>query len=126
MLETFSYTAVTLMIASYWFQIYKIHVHKEVRDLSLIYYVLLAIGFSILSFTAYIEGSNIFLTKQIGTLIPVLIIISQIVYHKKDTWHDENCTTCSNCNFNLESHWNYCPNCRQAVEETPDESSTQN
>ena len=73
-----------------WFQICKIHVHKEVRDLSMTYHVFLALGFGILTYTAWVENSLIFLVKQIATTVPVLIIIGQIIYHKDDTWIDED------------------------------------
>ena len=83
-LKTFSWIAVVLLSTSYWFQIYKIHIHKEVRDLSMAYHVLLAIGFGILTWTAWAENSTIFVVKQIATTVPVMIIIAQIVYHKND------------------------------------------
>ena len=83
-----SWVAIFLLAMSYWFQIWKIHVHKEVRDLSLPYHILLALGFGILTWQAYIDGSVVFIVKQIATTIPVLILIGQILYHKKDTWKD--------------------------------------
>lgn len=87
-LDVLSWIAIGILSVSYWFQIWKIHVHKEVRDISLMYNVLLAIGFGILGVTAYQEGSVIFLVKQIVTTIPVIIIIFQVVYHKNDGWED--------------------------------------
>ena len=62
--------------------------HKEVRDISLTYNILLAFGFGILGITAYEEGSLIFLVKQIVTTIPVIIIVIQVIYHKNDRWED--------------------------------------
>ena len=106
-----SWMAIAFLCVSYWFQIYKIHKHREVRDLSLIYHVLLAIGFGILIFTAYDEGSLIFLVKQIATFTPVVIIIYQIWYHKRDRWHDEEDPYCKNCKKELEPLWKYCPYC---------------
>ena len=85
-MEILSWIAVALLAISYWFQVYKIHVHKEVRDLSITYHVMLALGFGILAVTAYVEGSTIFLIKQISTTIPVLVILGQIFYHKGDKW----------------------------------------
>ncbi len=85
-LELLSWIAIVILSVSYWFQIWKIHVHKEVRDISLAYNILLAIGFGILGFTAYHEGSTIFLVKQIATTIPVVIIVIQVIYHRNDRW----------------------------------------
>lgn len=110
-----SWIAIMLLSVSYWFQIWRIHVHKEVRDLSLTYHILLAIGFAMLAVTATIEGSVIFLTKQILTTIPVLIIIGQILYHKEDRWHDDADPDCSSCARELEPQWKHCPYCGEAT-----------
>lgn len=110
-MQILSWTAIFLLSISYWFQIYKIHQHKEVRDLSMTYHVMLAMGFGILTYTAYAENSTIFLVKQIATTIPVLIIIAQIIYHKDDHWHDENDDFCKGCGMELEQDWNACPYC---------------
>jgi len=105
-----SWVAIFILALSYWFQIYKIHVHKEVRDLSIIYHVLLAIGFSLLTYQAYLEDSKIFITKQILTTIPVIIIIFQIWYHRKDKWHDDQDKFCK-CGKEIELDWIRCPYC---------------
>ena len=110
-LKMLSWIAVVILSVSYWFQIWKIHIHREVRDLSLIYHILLATGFGILAITAYYEGSLIFLVKQIATTLPVVIIISQILYHKQDHWHDDLNPSCQGCQEELESDWDYCPYC---------------
>ena len=110
-MQALSWIAVVILSASYWFQIWKIHVHKEVRDLSMTYHILLATGFGILTFTAYQEGSIIFIIKQIATTVPVIIIISQIIYHKDDRWHDEEDPYCKECNRELEVNWRYCAYC---------------
>ena len=81
LMQILSWSAVLILSVSYWFQIWKIHVHKEVRDLSMTYHVLLATGFGILTYTAWLEGSTIFLAKQIMTTIPVCVIIGQIITH---------------------------------------------
>lgn len=60
-IQIISWIAVLILSISYWFQIWKIHVHREVRDISLIYNILLAVGFGILAFTAYQERSVFFL-----------------------------------------------------------------
>jgi uncharacterized protein with PQ loop repeat len=78
-----SWIAIIILSSSYWFQIVKIMKVKEVRDISLTYHILLAIGFSILIYTAHIEDSFIFLMKQILTTIPVVIIIGQILHYRR-------------------------------------------
>ena len=106
-----SWIAIAALASSYWFQIWKIHKHKEVRDLSVPYHILLAFGFGMLIVTAIVEDSFIFLVKQIATFVPVIIIIGQIIYHQKDEWHDEDDTTCSKCSNELEPQWRFCPDC---------------
>jgi len=110
-LVIFSWAAILLLSISYWFQIWKIHVHKEVRDISLVYHFLLAIGFGILIFTAYYENSLIFTVKQIATFIPVVVIIIQIMIHKKDHWHDNIDSSCCKCRKEIELDWDYCAYC---------------
>ncbi len=111
-IKILSWAAVVLLSTSYWFQIYKIQIHKEVRDLSMIYHVMLAMGFGILTLTAWIENSTIFLVKQIATTIPVVVIIGQIIYHKNDRWVDNSDPNCLQCNEDLEPDWITCPYCR--------------
>ena len=110
-LTIISWIAIGILSISYWFQIWKIHVHKEVRDISLSYNVLLAIGFGILGVTAYVEKSLIFLVKQVVTTLPVIIIIGQVIYHKNDRWHDNADPDCASCDEELEIYWAYCPFC---------------
>jgi len=108
-----SWIAVFILALSYWFQIWKIHVHKEVRDLSIPYHVGLVIGFCLLSYQAYVEQSTIFLVKQISVIVPVSIIIGQILYHREDKWHDESDKVCEN-GHELEPDWNRCPYCKNS------------
>ena len=112
-MQIVSWVAIVLLSTSYWFQIWKIHVHKEVRDLSMTYHILLALGFGILTWTAWIEGSTIFVVKQISTTVPVLVIIGQILYHKDDHWHDENDPNCHKCHQEMEPYWKHCAYCGQ-------------
>jgi hypothetical protein len=111
MLKIISWIAIVFLSISYWFQIWKIHVHREVRDISLTYNILLALGFSILTFTAYEEHSTIFLIKQIATTIPVVIIIFQVIYHRNDRWYDPNLPYCKKCKKVMEEKWRFCPFC---------------
>ena len=110
-----SWIAIIALAFSYWFQIWKIHVHKEVRDLSIPYHFLLALGFGLLTYQAYIEGSTIFLVKQILTTIPVIVIIGQIYYHRKDRWHDKKDDLCQFCQEELEPDWKNCPYCGNLI-----------
>lgn len=111
LLEILSWSAIIVLSISYWFQIWKIHIHREVRDISLTYNVLLAIGFGILTITAYQEKSLIFLVKQISTTIPVIIIIFQVLYHKDDHWHEEDEVDCTSCKKEMEPFWSHCAYC---------------
>lgn len=106
-----SWVAIFFLSISYWFQIYKIYIHKEVRDLSITYHIFLALGFGILIWTAWEEDSIIFLVKQIATFIPVIILISQILYHRCDHWHDDCDIVCPSCQRGLELEWRWCPYC---------------
>src|SRR5690606_19179613 len=111
MLKIFSWIAIVFLSISYWFQIWKIHVHREVRDISLTSNIVLAVGFGILTFTAYEEHSVIFFVKQVATTIPVLIIIFQVIYHRKDRWYDPDMAFCPGCKEVLEKRWKFCPFC---------------
>lgn len=118
-LTVLSWVAIMVLSLGYWFQIWKIHVHKEVRDISLAYNVLLAVGFGILTFTALEEGSLIFLVKQIMTTIPVIVIILQVLYHKNDRWHDTRLKKCEHCSRILERYWKFCGHCGEKTEKKP-------
>lgn len=110
-MKILSWCAVFLLSISYWFQIWKIHIHQEVRDLSMPFHILLATGFGILTYTAFVEDSMIFLVKQIMTTIPVLVIIGQIIYHRDDHWHDDEDPSCTKCGEELELPWKFCAYC---------------
>lgn len=111
MLIILSWIAIFILSISYWFQIWKIHIHKEVRDISLTYNILLALGFGILAFTAVAEESLIFFIKQVMTTIPVVIIVFQVLYHKNDRWRDAGSKQCQSCSKQTEKHWKFCPYC---------------
>lgn len=103
--------AVCILSLGYWSQVWKIHIHKEVRDISMMSYIFLSVGFSIMAIKAHQEDSTIFLIKQIATLIPALIICFQIYIHKEDHWHDDDDEMCTNCGQELEPHWKFCAYC---------------
>jgi hypothetical protein len=117
MLMTASWIAVGVLSVSYWFQIWKIHIHKEVRDISITYNLMLAIGFGILGVTAWMERNTLFLVKQIVTTIPTVIIVFQILYHRKDTWHEPGQKNCSSCQVSMEKTWDFCPFCGSYLSE---------
>ena len=106
-----SWIAIFVVSVSYWFQVWRIHVHREVRDLSLAFYGLFLVGITLLCFQAYREGSLVFFTKQVLVIIPVVIIIFQIIYHRRDSWHDENADFCVFCGAEQEGDWHCCPHC---------------
>lgn len=116
MWEFLPWLAVLFLSGGYFMQVWKIHVHKEVRDLSVTYHIFLLIGFILLFIQAWSEASTLFLVKQIGTFVPVFIILMQIFYHKKDRWHDKKDPTCNGCEVELELDWVHCPFCGHKAE----------
>jgi uncharacterized protein with PQ loop repeat len=88
MIDILSWFAIPVLSAGYFTQVYHIHKHKEVRDLSLPMYLLLCTGFTIMGLKAIQDGSWTFAVKQLMTLIPCAIISYQIVVHRKDEWKD--------------------------------------
>lgn len=110
-LTALSWAAVAILSVSYWFQIWKIHQHREVRDLSVAYHWLFFCGTAFLGVQAYLEHSAIFLIKQITTAVPVAVLLCQIYYHKKDCWHDAKFENCAGCGKELEPAWGWCPYC---------------
>ena len=87
-MEIISTLAIVILSIGFWSQVWHIHKHKEVRDLSIIQYISLAIGDSLLGIVAYSTDTTTFLIKQLMSLVPTIIIISQIMYHRSDTWED--------------------------------------
>ena len=104
-----------LTSVSYWFQIYKIHQHKEVRDLSKMAFSGLLLGYVCLFYGAWTEDSAIFMFKQIATGIPVAIILGQIIYHKGDHWVDASDPDCPQCGEDSEPDFSCCPYCELPV-----------
>lgn len=88
MLDILPWFAIGILSYGYFQQAWRIHVHKEVRDLSIKGYVALAVGFIIMLIVAIKDGSTIFAVKQLATLIPCCIIIYQIIVHRDDKWED--------------------------------------
>lgn len=115
LMHCMAWVAVFILAIGYWAQVFKITIHREVRDLSIVSYSLLAVGFAILTYTAWVEDSNVFIAKQILTLAPSLIIVFQIIYHRDDHWHDGAAKGCAWCGTELETGWRHCPDCGTAV-----------
>jgi len=89
-IELCAWSAVVAIPAGYFIQIYKIHKHKEVRDLSQAAFMFYLYSYISLGMKAYLDGSEIFIAKNIFVAIPTIIILYQIKVHKNDTWkHDE-------------------------------------
>lgn len=109
--DILSIFAIALLVVGYWLQVWRIHVHKEVRDISLPYMICMLIGFVILAFLAMVERSTLFLIKQVATSIPVAVIIGQVIYHRRDHWHDEKLPHCVRCDTEIENDWGFCPSC---------------
>lgn len=107
--------AISLLCAGYMAQIHKIHVHKEVRDLSIIGYLSWGLGYLVLAYEAYTIDSNVFLAKNGITLALVIIIVAQIWCHRDAEWHDDEDTQC-NCGNEIEPHWSFCPDCGEKQE----------
>ena len=122
-----SWIAIFLLSISYWFQIYKIHKRKEVLDLSISYHICLALGFGMLTYTAYIEDSLIFMVKQVMTTIPVLILISQILYfgHFYEQGNEVIVDqSCAHCKTHVDISWNYCALCGIEIEVADSENKS--
>jgi len=111
MWEYLPWLAILFLSGGYFMQVWKIHVHREVRDLSITYHIFLLIGFSLLFIRAWHDSSTLFIVKQVASFVPVLIILLQIFYHRKDHWHDDADPTCSGCEGEIELDWKHCPYC---------------
>jgi uncharacterized protein with PQ loop repeat len=81
-----SWLAAIFLSIGYWLQVYRIHKHKEVRDLSIHSYVFFAIAYVLLGIEGWQIESTLFLVKNILVLVPTCIIIWQIYCHKDDKW----------------------------------------
>jgi hypothetical protein len=117
MLTYLAWVAIAVLGASHWLQVYKIHQHKEVRDIAIGTYVCLLVGYVILTAQAINEGSIIFFVRQIATIMPVSVILFQIWYHNRDRWHDDRDPYCNECGGEIELTWTYCPYCGDPTQE---------
>lgn len=108
--------AVFFLATSYWLQVWKIHVHKEVRDISAWTYIFLLCGYCFLLIKASYDwfhgnGYAVWIVRQIATIIPVVIVLFQIKIHARDHWHEDDDPLCAGCGCELEKEWIYCPYC---------------
>lgn len=99
----YAFVAILILSIGYWWQIYKNHKTRHVEDLSITYFLCMAVGVSILAVHAVKEGSWVFFLKQISILIPSIIIIQQIFKYKQK----EKC----NCVSFQQLTFKFCPNC---------------
>lgn len=85
-MDVLAWVAVAALSFSFWLQAWKIHKHKEVRDLSLTSYILFTVAYAVLAYKAWDDETWIFLVKQLGTLVPSAVIVYQIIVHRDDEW----------------------------------------
>jgi len=112
----FGYVAIGILAISHWLQVWKIHVHKEVRDISVWTYIFLLTGYFVLATKAFLDYQNaggdiLWFFRQMATIVPVSTVVFQIWIHRRDRWHDDRDTSCSGCGKELEPNWQYCPWC---------------
>lgn len=108
--------AIGILAVSHWLQVYKIHKHREVRDISQWTYIFLLAGYICLFTKAILDwqagtGDFLWAAKQMATILPVFIVLMQIRWHRNDHWHDDCDVNCSSCRNELETGWCWCPYC---------------
>lgn len=89
LLSTYApWVAIVILSTSYWLQVYHIHKHKEVRDLNIWTWIGLSVGMAIMSLKAIEQNTIIFFIKQVATLVPSVIVVLQIIWHRRDKWKE--------------------------------------
>jgi hypothetical protein len=58
MLQTGAWIAIGVLALSHWLQVYKIHKHREVRDISIWTYVFLLVGYLALFSKAIVDWND--------------------------------------------------------------------
>lgn len=111
MMSALPWIAVIIASLGYWFQIYRIVKHNEVRDLSLGYFWFESVSYALFLYIAIQEKTQIFAAKQLMTLIPALIIIAMIYTFRGERWYEDGAVPCSKCQKDLELAWDWCPSC---------------
>lgn len=116
LLQIMPWVAIGILAVSHWLQVYKIHQHREVRDISQWTYIFLLTGYIALFTKAIIDwqagtGDIVWAVRQMATILPVSIVLMQIKWHQNDHWHDDEDTNCSSCRNELEEGWCWCPYC---------------
>lgn len=119
LLQIMPWVAIGILAVSHWLQVYKIHKHREVRDISQWTYIFLLTGYIALFTKAVIDwqagtGDIVWAARQMATIFPVSIVLMQIKWHQNDHWHDESDTNCASCRNELEEGWCWCPYCGKA------------
>lgn len=125
---TLGYFAIAILAISHWLQVWKIHKHKEVRDISVWTYVFLLCGYFVLATKAYLDysqnnGDILWFFRQMATIFPVSVVVFQIWIHRKDKWHDDLDPHCADCRKEMEPDWKHCPWCAGTAE-TPSRKSS--
>jgi len=111
MIHTLSWIAIVILAMGHMAQIYRIHQHKEVRDLSPWMYIFWIAGCSILALEGIAVESPVFACKNILMIVLMSTILGQIWYHQRDHWHDDDDGVCNDCGAEQESEWVVCPYC---------------
>ena len=111
MIHFLSWLAVLMLATGQAAQICRIHVHKEVRDLSPWMFIFWIIGCFILLLESLAVGSAVFAFKNVLMMGLMGTILFQIWYHRKDHWHDDDDPHCVECHQELELDWLACPYC---------------
>ena len=109
--DLFSWTAVLILAIAYWLQVIKIHRHKEVRDLSLISYSILSVGYALLLVESIYHYEPDALAKCIVVLVPCIIIVALINHNKHCIWVDEEKFKCFHCGKVLQPYHLFCSSC---------------
>ena len=86
MLDYLAWGATILLVSSFIPQIWRIHVHKEVRDLSPVGFSMLFLGTLIHFLYAVKIGDMVFASKHFATLFFVAVILFQMWLHWGDRW----------------------------------------
>lgn len=87
-IKILSWVASIMLIAAFIPQIWRIHIHKEVRDLSSLSFWGLMLGSGGLAVEAFLVGSGPLLFKQLATALCAGVILWQIKVHSKDRWEE--------------------------------------
>lgn len=109
--ECFSWSAVFILAVAYWLQVVKIHKHKEVRDLSLISYSILSVGYFFLLLESIYHFEPLSFAKSMSVLLPCLLILLLINHNKHCEWVDDDSFKCRHCGKSVQPFNMFCSSC---------------